>query len=180
MTDTVLIKTKLEGYIRIDEPGGKYENCCFSFRLNDQQLALLTEHYNRAIDWAKAKVNGRMEVALPKWEEDGLIKYSYAGPESNCPMFAFIDNDGEPLDKQAASRIREGTEVVLALAVKPYVFGKKGGLSLKVLGGRVLQPVFYGEEQPIDNGAVRDVLMGFQSPGDEEAPTESEADDLPF
>lgn len=178
MTDTYLIKTKLEGYIRVGEPGGKYENCCFSFRLDEDTLENLTARYNAALDWAKGKINGRFEAALPKWEEDGMIKYSYGGPESSAPLFAFVDNDGKPLSKEVASKLREGTEVVLALAVKPYVFGKKGGLSLKVLGGRVLKPVFYGEEDPIDQEDILGALMAFD--GGTKPAVEEEEDDLPF
>ena len=173
--DTIAIKTTLSGYIRIDKPGGKFDNCCFSFTIPPKALAQLDEAYDEAIEWAAGKIGGRMEKALPKWEEDGSVKYSYGSEESSGEFFAFVDGDGEPYDEATTSRVREGTTAILLLGYKPYVFGKKGGLSLKVLGGRLLDIVEGeggGAGAPSED-EVTNALLAFEEDEPEEKPKRS-------
>jgi hypothetical protein len=165
----ILIRTKLDGFIRLDAPGGKFNNCSFEFKIPEKNLPWFEEQYENAIEWARNNFDGkRMEEAIEPWEEDGLVKYSYGGDTSR-PFFSFVDAEGECLTAAEAKGVGKGSEVILSIRVKPYIFGKKGGLSLRVLGGRILNLVPFGDE-PIDEEEVHDDLMAFVDGEEEEAP----------
>ena len=188
----IVIRTKLEGYIRVDAPGGKFNNCTFDFKIPEKNLPWFEDRYEDALTWARENFDGkRMEEAIEPWEEDGLVKYSYGG-DTNKPFFAFVDDDREPITDEEAKCVGRGTEVALLVQAKPYIFGKKGGLSVRVLGGRILDLVPFGEEQ-IDQEEVLDDLFSFTDEDEEEAPkakakastrkakpAPEEEDELPF
>ena len=164
--ERIIIKTKLDGFIRIDAPGGKFNNCSFGFKIPEKNLDWFEEQYQGAIDWAHDKYDGkRLEEALQPWEEDGSVSYSYGGDTSR-PFFSFVDDEGEPLTESEAKAVGKGTEVVLSIGVKGYIFGKKGGLSLRVLGGRILNLVTFGSE-PVNEEEVLDDLLNFKDEEEE-------------
>lgn len=140
--DRFIFTTTLEGYINALKPAGKYNNCTISFRIPDELLDQLDKQHEKCLEWAAAKFNGkRHEKALPKWEEDGLVKYSYNGKDS-AANFPWIDAKGNPIPLN--TDIRRGTVVRLIAVVKPYIYGNKGGSSFKVLGAQVIKLVTGG------------------------------------
>jgi hypothetical protein len=139
MAKPYIIQTKLEGYVNAFKPSGKFNNCGFSFTIPDKDLDFFEDEYQKALKWGANKLAGkRHEKALQKWDESGLVKYSYGGPESSAPLFVWVDSKGEPVEDLD---LREGTVVRLAIALKPYVYGNKVGLSLKVVGGQIIKAV---------------------------------------
>lgn len=134
-----LITTTLEGYVNALKPAGKFNNCCFSFSLGKKDLEKFDEAYEQAMVWGENKMAGkRFTKELPKWDESGLIKYSYGG-ESNNPMFPWVDTDGVAIDVDTP--IWKGTVAKLIIDLRPYVFSTKVGLGLKVKGAQVIKLV---------------------------------------
>jgi hypothetical protein len=145
MANRFLITTELEGYVNALKPGGKFNKCTFSFRIPEKDLAEMNESFESGLKWAESKANGkRVSRELPKWDEQGYVTYNYGG-EQGPPLFAWVDSEGKPLDLD--TDVRRGTKVRLIVDLKPYLFGNKVGVSLKVKGARVLQLV-------TGNGAV--------------------------
>jgi hypothetical protein len=185
-----IFTTTLEGYINALKPSGKFNNCCISFKIPPELLPDLDEHHDKCLAWGANKLNGkRHEKALPKWDEDGLVKVSYNGPNS-APMFPWIDTDGNPIDPD--TQIWKGTVVRLIVDVKPYVYGNKAGSSFKVRGAQVIKLVSSGggsdagELDEEDVAALFGTTDGFkanspnyQPPQDSEYDEVSE-EDIPF
>jgi len=143
MSDTrFIVSTTLEGFVNALKPSGKYNNCCFSARLNKDDLAKFDKAYEQAMAWGKAKMDGkRYTEELPKWDESGFFKYSYGG-ESGAPMFPWVDTDGVSIDPETP--VWKGTAVKLIIDLKPYVYGSKVGCSFKVKGAQVVRLVGNG------------------------------------
>jgi hypothetical protein len=183
-----IVTTKLEGYVNALKPAGKFNNCCFSFTLSKQDMAKFDEAYEQAMVWGENKMAGkRFTKELPKWDESGLIKYSYGG-DSSSPMFPWVDTDGVPLDLD--TQIWKGTVVKLIIDLKPYVYSTKVGCSLKVKGAQVIKLVSSGGSDSggldtEDVAALFGTTDGFKlgSPSYEPNPQEDsdeDEDDMPF
>jgi hypothetical protein len=185
-----IFTTKLEGYINALVPGGNYNNCTISFRIPEDQLLAFDETHEKCLAWGANKLNNkRHEKALQKWDQDGLVQVSYGG-ESTHPMFPWIDCDGEPLDE--STNIWPGTVVRLIVDVKPYVFGKKAGSSLKVRGAQVIKLVSNGGGSDAGSLESEDVAKlfgkseGFKSndpnynPPTEDEVEDEDEDEIPF
>ncbi len=182
-----IITTTLEGYINALKPAGKFNNCTISFSLNKKEMEKFDEAYEQAMVWGENKMAGkRFTKELPKWDESGLIKYSYGG-ESNNPMFPWVDTDGVPIDVDTP--IWKGTVVKLIIDLRPYVFSTKVGLGVKVKGAQVIKLVGSGGSDSgglelEDVAALFGTSDGFKvgSPSFEPKtqPDTDEADDFPF
>lgn len=141
------IETTLEGYVSVGEPGGKYNNMTMAFRIPADRLPELEADYESAIEWAKTKVgSGRVTVEPQKWDEEGLVKYTFGG-DNGKPDFPFVDCDGDILSREVRASIRKGTKVRLIINLNGYPYGNKVGCSFKVLGAQVLE---------LNSGAVTD------------------------
>jgi hypothetical protein len=142
-------ETTLEGFINVGEPSGKFNNCTFSFRIPPNLLEPIETDRHEALEWAKTKLANpkRCEVALPKWDEDGLVKYSYAGPESRNPVPIFVDAEGTVLSPEIRASIRKGTKARVIVNQVGYPFGQKVGTKFHVLGVQILE---------LNSGAVTD------------------------
>lgn len=186
-----IFTTTLEGYINALVPSGKFNNCTISFRIPNDLLPEFDAQHEKCLAWGANKLNGqRHEKALPKWDETGLVKYNYAGEENSAPMFPWVDAEGEPVDLD--TKVWKGTVVRLIVDVRPYVFGKKAGSSLKVKGAQIIKLVSNGGGSDSGELAAEDVaaLFGktegfkagspnYQPPEDlEETPIDDE--DIPF
>jgi hypothetical protein len=137
-----IITTTLEGYINALIPSGKFNNCSISFKIPEEEIPKFEEAYNKALAVGKNKMNGkRFTSDLPKWDESGLVKYSYGG-ESNNPMFPWVDTDGVAVDLQ--TQIWKGTVVRLIVDLRPYQMATKIGCSFKVRGAQILKLVSSG------------------------------------
>lgn len=133
--------TTLEGYVNVYEPSGKYNNCCFGFRLPPQVLEQAESDREELLEWAKTKVDNPKRVALnpPKWDDEGLVKYSYAG-ESGRPEPVFVDTEGSPIERSVLRDVRKGTKVRLIAQQSPYTKPSLG-TTIKVLGVQIVELV---------------------------------------
>jgi hypothetical protein len=186
-----IITTTLEGYINALKPSGKFNNCSITFRIPEENLAKFDRGYEKAIAAAKNKQNGkRCTEELPKWDEEGVVKYSYGGDSSN-PMFPWVDSDGIPIDLE--TQIWKGTTVRLIIDLRPYVYATKVGCSFKVRGAQIIKLVSSGgsDSGGLDETEVATLfgkVAGFKSnspsfepsedPGD--GPAGYADDELPF
>ena len=142
-----VFETVLEGFVNTGEPSGKFNNCCFQFRLPQEVVSQADEDREELLTWAKTKVDNPNRIALnpPKWDDEGLVKYSYDG-DTGRPVPPFIDTQGDVLDSATRASIRRGTKVQLICQQTPYTKPAMG-TTLKVLGVQVV-------ELAAGNGAV--------------------------
>lgn len=190
MADRFVITTKLEGYINALKPAGKFKNCTISFKVPPKDLEEFTKVYEKGLEWGAAKMAGKRHTQeLPKWEEDGLIKISYAGPDTSHGMFPWVDTDGVPVPVD--TDVRSGTTVKLIVDLKPYVYGNKVGLSVKVRGAQIIALVSgnggdSGELEAEDVAALFGTTDGFKAGAPNFEPSEPieestvDDDDIPF
>ena len=59
MANEYIFPTKLEGYIRVDENGGKYDNRCFSFPLPPDIRKKMDEDREQLLAWLDTKPNAK-------------------------------------------------------------------------------------------------------------------------
>lgn len=151
MADTrnrYVFNTTLDGFINVYEDSGKFNNRCFSFSLPADVVAQAESDREELLEWARSKAPNpkRVEVALPKWDDDGLVKYSYGG-ETRRAEPVFVDTEGQPIERAVLRDVRKDTKVRLIVQQGPYVFGNKVGTRLKVIGVQIIELV-------TGNGAV--------------------------
>lgn len=134
-----VFNTTLDGFINVAEPSGKFNNCCFAFRLPDEVLEQAETDREELLTWAKTKVDNPKRIALnpPKWDDEGFVKYSYDG-ETGRPAPVFVDTAGDPVDKEVLRTVRKGTKVRLIVQQSPYTKPAMG-TTLKVLGVQVVE-----------------------------------------
>ena len=132
-----VFSTTLEGFINVGEPSGKYNNCCFSFRLPDSVLQEAEKDREELLAWVETKVTGRLSTNVPKWDEEGLVKYSFDGDTGRARP-VFVDSNGDPLDLSVLKTIAKGTKVKIICQQVPYTKPAKG-TTLKVLGVQVIE-----------------------------------------
>lgn len=132
-----VFSTTLEGFINVGEPSGKYNNCCFAFRLPDSVLEEAEKDREELLAWVETKVTGRLSTNVPKWDEEGLVKYSFDGDTGRARP-VFVDSNGDPLDLSVLKTIAKGTKVKIICQQVPYTKPAKG-TTLKVLGVQVIE-----------------------------------------
>ena len=183
-----IITTTLEAAFNPLKPGGKFNSCTIAFKIPPEELPRFDAVYERCLAWGANKLNGkRHEKALPKWEENGDVKYSYGGEDSG-PMFPWVDADGKPVDLE--TQIWKGTVVRLIVDLKPYIYGNKAGCSFKVRGAQIIKLVSNGggsDQGTMDDEDVANLfgkVDGFSQASPEYHPPadaeEVEDDDAPF
>lgn len=174
-----IITTTLEGYINALKPSGKFNNCTISFKIPEADIPKFDLGYERAIAVAKNKMAGkRYTEELPKWDVDGLVKYSYGG-ESKTPMFPWVDTDGQPIDLD--TQIWKGTVVRLIVDLRPYNYATKVGCSFKIRGAQIIKLVSSGGS---DSGGLDETEVatlfgkvdGYKSDSPNFEPTEDPGD----
>lgn len=181
--DIKIITTKLEGFVSL-KPSGKYNNCRITFTLPDEDFETFEEEYSKALAWGTPQIKGRVGHDPQPWGEDGCIKYSYGNPnpgpeDTKKPDFLWVVGpDNVPFD--LGTPVREGTKVQLAIRLKPYIFGSKVGLSLRIVAGKILNLVSAGDAPaPVTADEAAD-LFG-TGPDDADTGNEvPEEDDIPF
>lgn len=187
-----IITTTLEGYINALRPSGKFNNCTISFKIPEADIPKFDTAYEKVIAVAKNKMAGKRHTEeLPKWDVDGLVKYSYGG-ESSTPMFPWVDTDGQPVDLD--TQIWKGTVVRLIIDLRPYTYATKVGCSFKIRGAQIIKLVSSGGS---DSGGLDETEVatlfgkvdGFKADSPNFEPTEdpgdgpsgyNDDDDLPF
>jgi len=139
MANRYVFDTTLEGFINVFEPSGKFNNCCFSFKLPQEVLDTAETDREELLKWCKTKVENPSRIALnpPKWDEDGLCKYSYDG-DTGRPAPVFVDTSGDPIEKETLRSVRRGTKVRLIAQQKPYTKPAMG-TTIKVLGVQIVE-----------------------------------------
>jgi hypothetical protein len=141
MANRYVFETVMEGFVNVYEPSGKYNNCCFAYRLPAGVLEQAESDREELLTWAKSKVDNPKRVALnpPKWDDEGLVKFSYGG-DTGRPAPVFVDTDGQPIEKSTLRDLRRGTKVKLIVQQSPYTKPAMG-TTLKVLGVQVVELV---------------------------------------
>ncbi len=181
MANRYTFTTKLEGFIKLDEDGGKFNNRSFSFTIPAKDLEKINADRDELIEWIQSKDNKRLPVGLPRWDDAGLIKYSFGagdGSRKPVPEVVFVDCDGVPLTKQVLATIRKGTKVNLILQQKPYAMGSFN-TSVRVLGAQVIELVTAegasdsGSLEPDEIAAMFSKVDGFKQ-GDPQVRDERE------
>ena len=132
-----VFETTLEGFINLAEPSGKYNNCAFSFKLPQAVMDEAEADREELLKWAKSKVDGRANVNMAKWDETGLVKYSFDG-ETNRARPVVIDSNGDVVEMDVLKAIRGGTKVRLIVQQFPYT-KPSIGTSVKVLGMQIIE-----------------------------------------
>ena len=135
-----VFEATLDGFINVFEDSGKFNNRCFSFVFPKAELEQAEADREELLEWAKSKAPNprRCEVALTKWDEEGLVKYSYSDEKpKGIPIF--VDTEGQLIDKAVLKDVRKGTKVKLIVQQGPYVFGNKVGTRLLVKGVQIIE-----------------------------------------
>lgn len=176
----------LEGFINVYEDEGKYNNRCFSFKLPADVIEQAEADREELLSWAKSKAPNpkRCEVALTKWDDEGLVKYSYSEERpKTIPMF--VDTEGTLIEKNVLKDVRKGTKVRLIVQQGPYVFGNKVGTRLLVKGVQIVElasgngSVDSGDMSVDDVAAIFGTASGFKQsdPSVRQAEEANEPDD---
>lgn len=161
MANRYTFETTLEGFVNVDQPSGKYNNMCFSFRLPPAVLEQAEADREELLKWIEKKVDNPKRLATnpPKWDDEGLVKYSYGG-DTGRDAVLFVDTDGTVLADEVRASIRKGTKVRIIVDQKPYTKPAMG-TTLKVLGAQVVELV---SGQVSDSGELTetDIVALFQ------------------
>ena len=129
----------LEGFVNLGEPSGKYNNCCFAFRLPESVLEQAEADREELLDWVKTKVDNPKRLATnpPKWDDEGNVKYSFDGDTGRARPVV-VDTSGDPLSVEFLKDVRRGSKVRLIVQQVPYTKPAMG-TTLKVLGMQVVE-----------------------------------------
>ena len=135
-----IFESVIDGFVNVYEDSGKFNNRSFSFTIPDEVLGQCETDREELLEWAKSKAPNpkRCEVALPKWDETGLVKYAYGG-ETKRPEPVFVDTTGAPVERSVLKDLRRGTKVKLIVQQGPYIFGQKVGTKFRVVGVQIIE-----------------------------------------
>lgn len=158
---------ELEGFIRLDKPGGKFNNMSFSYTIPAKAIPKLEEDREDLLEWAKSKdENWRRKGIKPEpWNEAGLVKVTFGGKSRNDDgeeyergLIPIIDTSGQPVPKEVLATVGQGTKVKLVVQQKPYTKPMLG-TSLKTLGMMIVE--LKTREGAADSGDLtQEELMG--------------------
>jgi hypothetical protein len=167
---------ELEGFVRLGRPGGKYNNCSFTYRLPQKLIPILEEGREELLEWAKSKVDNwrRLGIKPEPWDEEGVVKCTYGGTTKNKKTgeeyeranVPIVDTSGTLVPKEVLSRVGPGTKVKLIIQHKPYTKPQLG-TSLKVLGMMIVELKAFdgfgdsGELEPDDLAELFGETEGF-------------------
>ena len=165
MANRYTFPTTLEGFIRVDEDGGKFNNRGFEFQIPADDLAKIEEDRAELIAWIKSKDKKRLAEGVPTWDEEGRIKYSYGagdGSRKPKPEPVFVDTEGQPVGVDVLRTVRRGTKVRVILQQKPYAMGTFN-TSVRVIGVQIVE--LASGNGAVDSGdlSVEDVAALFGS-----------------
>ena len=148
MANRYQFTTTLINFVNVYEDSGNFNNRGFQFIVPDDIIQKLEVDREEDLSWAKTKAPNpnRVEVALPKWDDTGLIKYSYGG-QTKRQEPVFVDSTGVPIEKSVLKDLRKGTKVNILCQQSPYVYGAKVGTKFFVAGVQII-------ELATGNGAV--------------------------
>jgi hypothetical protein len=184
-----VFNTALEGFVNVYEPSGKFNNCCFAFRLPDEVLTQAESDREELLTWARTKVDNPKRIALnpPKWDDEGLVKFSYGG-DTGRPDPIFVDTEGNVIEKAVLRDVRKGTKVRLIVQQSPYTKPAMG-TTLKVLGVQIVElvagngAVDSGDLSAEDVAGIFGAVEGFKASSPavrDERPSEAVADAYDF
>lgn len=163
MANRYKFASKLSGYIRIDEDGGKFNNRGFSFTIPPADLEKIEADRAELISWIKSRDNKRLPEGLPTWDDNGVVKYSYGagdGSRQPKPEPVIVDSNGDPVTKDVLKSVREGTKANIILQQKPYAIGQFN-TSLRVIGVQIVELVTVGGAVDSGDMSVEDVAALF-------------------
>ena len=152
--------TELEGFIRLGEDGGKFNNQSFSFTLPDDVLEQADKDREELLAWARTKCENPKRIALnpPKLDDQGLVKISFGGETGRTCIF--IDTEGQPIPVPVLKQVSKGTKVRIIAQHSPY--SKPAlGTTLKVLGVMIIELKTFGGAADSGDLRVEDVASLF-------------------
>jgi hypothetical protein len=152
--------TELEGFIRLGEDGGKFNNQSFSFTLPDDIFEQAEKDREELLAWARTKCENpkRVTTNVPKWDEQGLVKISFGGETGRTCIF--IDTEGQPIPVPVLKQVSKGTKVRIIAQHSPY--SKPAlGTTLKVLGVMIIELKTFGGAADSGDLSVEDVASLF-------------------
>jgi hypothetical protein len=161
--------TTLEGFIRVDEDGGKFNNRGFEFTIPADSLKKIEEDRIDLINWIKSKDSKRLADGLPPWSDAGTIKYYYGqgdGSRKPKPEPVFVDSTGVPIEQAVLKNVRKGTKVNIILQQKPFAMGVFN-TSVRVIGVQIIElatgngAVDSGDLSPDEVAGMFGVVKGF-------------------
>jgi hypothetical protein len=150
MANRYKFTTTLQGFIRVDADGGKFNNRGFEFTIPADTLETIDKDRLELINWIKTKeTTKRLPDGLAPWDDSGTMKYSYGkGDGSRKPKQepVFVDATGAPIERAVLKDVRKGTKVRILLQQKPFAMGTFN-TSVRVIGVQII-------ELATGNGAV--------------------------
>jgi len=165
MANRYKFTSKLSGFIRIDEDGGKYNNRSFCFTIPPADLKKIEADRAELISWIKSKDSKRMAEGVPAWNEDGIVKYNYGagdGSRKPRPEPVIVDSNGDPVSKDVLKSVREGTKVNIIIQQTPYAMGTFN-TSLRVIGVQIVELITVGGAADSGGLSVEEVATMFGS-----------------
>jgi hypothetical protein len=156
-----IFETTLEGFINLGEPSGKFNNCCFAFRLTPDVLEQASKDREELLDWARTKVENPKRIALnpEKWDDEGLVKFSFDGDTGRARP-VFVDSSGDVIPLAVLKSVSRGTKVKIACQQTPYTKPAMG-TTIKVIGVQVIELATMNGAVDSGNLSVEDVASLF-------------------
>ena len=147
-----IFNTTIEGFVNVAEPSGKFNNCCFAYKLPDEVIKKAEKDRDELLKWVKTKVDNPTRIALnpAKWDEEGLCKFSFDGDTGRARP-VFVDSNGDPVDMSVLRALRSGTRARLIVQQFPYTKPAMG-TSMKVLGVQIIE--LATNNGSVDSGAL--------------------------
>ena len=155
--------TTLSGFISLDEDGGRFNSRGFEFQIPHEALQTIEEDRLKLIAWIKSKDNKRIPDGVPKWDANGVMKYSFGegnGSRPPIPPPVIIDTNGDPVEKAILATVRSGTKVNMILQQKPFAYGSFN-TSIRIIGLQIVELVTGNGAVDSGNMSVEDVAAMF-------------------
>ena len=156
-----IFETTLEGFINLGEPSGKFNNCCFAFRLTPEVLEHASKDREELLDWARTNVENPKRIAWNPvtWEERGLVMFLLAG-DSGRVLPGFVESAGDVIPLAVLKSVSRGTKVKIACQQTPYTKPAMG-TTIKVIGVQVIELATINGAVDSGNLSVEDVASLF-------------------
>jgi hypothetical protein len=157
MANRYVFDSELTGFINIDKPSGKYNNMTLSFIMPPDVVSKAESDREELLTWAKTKVDNPKRVAVnpPKWDDEGLVKYSFGG-DTPRPAPVFVDTNGDPLPEEVRRSVARGTKVRVIADQTPYTKPAMG-TTIKVKGIQVVELVTMNGASDSGDLSVQDI-----------------------
>ncbi|AII49395.1 hypothetical protein KR52_09610 [Synechococcus sp. KORDI-52] len=125
MANAYTFTTHLDGFVNVLRDANKYDNRCFSYKIDEDTHDQIHGDRWELIRFAKEQTNAKKpyEIPLP-WDDDLCIRYIYsAALPSWIPVF--VDAEGRELNQAQLELIKRGSKVELYVEQTPFLMDTK-------------------------------------------------------